>query len=91
MFLIVYVDDFKLAGPSEHMESTWDLIGKGLTIEQPRAANLFLDCNHEQETVALPYGMVATKVTYNMQEYLEPTAQRYYDLAGPIQDNSTTL
>ncbi|WP_288993063.1 polyprotein of Ty1/Copia retrotransposon, partial [uncultured Marinobacter sp.] len=91
MFLIVYVDDFKLAGPKEHMDSTWNLIGKGLTIETPKAANLFLGCKHEQETVVLPSGTLASKITYNMQQHLESTVQRYYDLAGPIKGHSTTL
>ena len=50
MFLIVYVDDFELAGPTQHMESTWDLNGKGLAIDMPRAASLCLGCKHEQAT-----------------------------------------
>ena len=35
-FLIVYVDDMKLAGPLSEMESTWILLSRGITLEEPK-------------------------------------------------------
>ena len=35
-FLIVYVDDMKLAGPTHFMVQAWDALGRGITLEQPR-------------------------------------------------------
>ena len=32
LLLVVYVDDFKMAGPTENMSKGWDLIGKHLKI-----------------------------------------------------------
>ena len=37
LLLVVYVDDFKLAGPSANLKKGWDLIGQGLSIEDPQA------------------------------------------------------
>ena len=36
MLLIVYVDDMKLAGPSQHMKATWEALGKNFKL-YPRA------------------------------------------------------
>ena len=36
MLLIVYVDDMKLAGPTEHMAATWKALGKNIKLEVPK-------------------------------------------------------
>ena len=36
LMLIVYVDDFKLVGPSSNLSLGWKLVRKGLVIEDPR-------------------------------------------------------
>ena len=36
MLLIVYVDDMKLAGPKEHMVTTWEALGKNIKLEVPK-------------------------------------------------------
>ena len=46
--LIVYVDDMKLAGPLELMAETWERLGKGIVLEQPKGnlgdSMTFLGC-----------------------------------------------
>ena len=32
LFLVVYVDDFKMSGPVKNIDKGWDLIRKGVTI-----------------------------------------------------------
>jgi hypothetical protein len=55
-FLIVYVDDFKMAGPTDSLRKCWALIqspveGKEfLNIEPPEPVNRFLGCQHRLTT-----------------------------------------
>ena len=48
LVLSVYVDDFKLAGPTENMNQGWKLISKHLDIEPPTAMDKYLGCGHEE-------------------------------------------
>jgi hypothetical protein len=44
--LIVYVDDFKMSGPKGNMAQAWELLKKGLVIEEPQPAGKFLGCTN---------------------------------------------
>ncbi len=90
-FLVVYVDDFKMAGPVETSQKAWDKLRKKLTLDKELPANLFLGCKHEIKEVTLPNGVLARKCEYNMEEYLQSTVQRFLDLAGPIKGANSTL
>ena len=46
MFLIVYVDDFKMAGPKELLPKAWQLLRKGIIMDNPTDYGLFLGCKH---------------------------------------------
>ena len=54
LFLVVYVDDFKLAGPAKNLAKGWELIRSGLEMERPSALGVFLGCDHHvsQEKMA---------------------------------------
>ena len=39
LFLVIYVDDFKMSGPADKLQQGWDLIAKGLTIDTPKDIN----------------------------------------------------
>ena len=47
LFLVVYVDDFKMSGPSESFSIGWDLIGRVITMEPPNTLKRYLGCEHE--------------------------------------------
>ena len=47
LFLVVYVDDFKMSGPSESLSIGWDLIGRVITMEAPGTLKRYLGCEHE--------------------------------------------
>ena len=47
LFLVVYVDDFKMGGPSANLSIGWDLIGKVITMEPPGTLKRYLGCEHE--------------------------------------------
>ena len=47
LMLVVYVDDFKLAGPKGNLGPGWDLIRKGVRTEDPTPAGKYLGCDHQ--------------------------------------------
>ena len=53
MFLIIYVDDFKMSGPAEKFEEAWKLIrrdsktNKGIDTDTPEPTGKFLGCQHK--------------------------------------------
>ena len=48
MFLIVYVDDFKMSGPADLMDKTWEKIRQGIATDKPSKAGKFLGCDHKE-------------------------------------------
>ena len=52
-FLIVYVDDFKMSGPSETMDEAWRLLRSAtantprIEMDDPADANRFLGCDRK--------------------------------------------
>ena len=50
MFLVIYVDDFKMAGPAGNLQRGWEVIAKGLKIEPPGPLGLYLGCKHEESS-----------------------------------------
>ena len=47
VFLVLYVDDFKLVGPQESMEEAWKMIRQDIVTGDPRPLTHFLGCTHE--------------------------------------------
>ena len=71
LFLVIYVDDFKMSGPKCNLAKGWELIGNGLKIEPPTPLGLYLGCKHEQSTRTLPdTGKSVRVIEYNMEEFL---------------------
>ena len=44
--LVVYVDDFKMAGPAGKLPEAWRLIRSGIKTEDPSALTKYLGCEH---------------------------------------------
>ncbi len=51
--LIVYVDDFKMAGPADSMEKGWALLRPLIKMDEPTPFNHFLGCTHIEGVVEL--------------------------------------
>ena len=57
LLLIVYVDDMKMAGPTEAMEEAWRALGQNITLEKPKGdcgdSMTFLGCEaiHRTEVI----------------------------------------
>ena len=65
LLLVVYVDDFKLAGPSKCFDQGWSRLRKGLDLEPPTPTGLYLGCLHEK----YHEGSSLSVVCYNMESF----------------------
>jgi len=89
LLLSVYVDDFKMAGPTKNLQKGWDLIRSKIEIEDPMAFHLFLGCIHRRFTATIPAefnssasspeGSIAeaTGMEYDMQSYFIQSLELY--------------
>jgi serine/threonine protein kinase len=50
---VVYVDDFKLAGPTKSLSEGWQLIRKKVRMEEPTPLGKYLGCGHTVFTTTL--------------------------------------
>ncbi len=71
LFLVVYVDDFKLAGPAANITKGWDMIRKLVKTDMPRKLGSFSGCRHEEFTRSLPDSDVVVRgIEYNLEHFL---------------------
>jgi hypothetical protein len=62
VFLVVYVDDFKAAGPTAAVHKVWDMIRQGIRIGKTEPAGLYLGCKHVVTTQIRPgHGQVGAR------------------------------
>ena len=47
VLLVVYVDDFKMAGPKTGLSEAWRRIRLKIKVEDPTPYGFFLGCRHE--------------------------------------------
>ena len=66
LVLSVYVDDFKMVGPKEHMAEGCELLSIHIDIEDPLAATLYLRCEQHVDEVTMPSVTDVTVITYDM-------------------------
>ena len=81
LFLVVYVGDFKMAGPKDNLDKEWSLLRKGLDIEPPVPIGVYLGCSHEEVTMKIG-DITARTMSYNMEDFLSSCVDRYLELAG---------
>ena len=78
LFLVVYVDDFKMAAPKDNIPKGWALIRQGVTMGDPEDVAHYLGCTHEiYDRVNPVTGAPVREMQYNCQEFLEACVQRY--------------
>ena len=55
LMLVVYVDDFKMAGPTKNMAEGWKGVNSVVDMDPPEALGRYFGCNHvEQQQVSVP-------------------------------------
>jgi hypothetical protein len=75
--LTVYVDDFKLAGPTANLAQGWSLIRSKIKTEDPEPVSHYLGCTHKASAVQMPDGTVVKIMEYDMQGFLESSVEAY--------------
>ncbi len=51
LILIVYVDDFKMAGPEENLAKGWKLISEEIKLDEPTPLTRYLGCDQDFGTI----------------------------------------
>ena len=82
MFLIIYVDDFKLAGKKQNFSEAWRrIVDGGIVLDEPSALNHFLGCRHIKSEVVRADNSVVTTMEYDFESSLRNSVARYKSLA----------
>ena len=81
VLLIVYVDDFKAAGPVAAVEQTWKDL-KEIDMDPPTEADRFLGCNHRRVVRKDENGNKVVEMHYDMCDFMQSCCDRYLELAG---------
>ena len=83
LYLVVHVDDFKLAGPATAIKKGWELIRKGIKTDDPSPMGMYLGCRHDVSEKTLPdTGARVRCIEYNMEDFLRSCVERYKELTG---------
>ena len=82
LLLVIYVDDLKLAGPSENLAKGWEMLRTVLRIEPETDRGLHLGCVLTQGEAQLHNGRKAKTITYNMEGLLKLSVEKYLDIVG---------
>ncbi len=78
----VCVDDFKMAGPREHVDSGWSVLKQLLKLGDVEPAGLYLGCLHKVKSVLLKSGQMARRVEYDMSDFLRSCVEKYTPKTG---------
>ena len=84
-FLVVYVDDFKMAGPAAALAESWRLIRSGpggIKTDKPQEASKYLGCDH-YVTTEKRNGQTVRQLRYDMSNFFKSCVTTYLELAGP--------
>ena len=82
LLLVIYVDDLKLAGPSENLAKGWEMLRTVLRIEPKTDLGLYLGCVLSQGETQLHNGKKVKTITYNMEGLLKLSVEKYLDIIG---------
>ena len=82
LLLVIYVDDLKLAGPSENLAKGWEMLRTVLRIEPETDLGLYLGCVLSQGETQLHNGKKVKTITYNMEGLLKLSVEKYLDIVG---------
>ena len=85
VMLVVYVDDFKMAGPIDAVKEAWRLIREvkpTIKMTNPAPVDHYLGCKHDITEVKRE-GKTCRVMEYNMEAFLKSSCEVYIKLAGP--------
>ena len=79
LLLMVYVDDFKMAGPSANFAKGWSLIRQKIKTDEPHAVTKCLGCEHLVRDTNVG-GVSVKQMEYNMRPFFEQCVESYLTL-----------
>ena len=86
LYLCIYIDDFKMAGPQQHLADMWDKLGKLITLTPAEPVRQYLGCHHRTWPEKDKDGNEIRVLRYDMSDFLHSCCNRYEELAGgPVQ------
>ena len=78
VLLILYVDDFKLAGPTHNLPKAWAKIRSRINTGEPTPLDHFLGCKHEEITYTpAGYDKLVRAIVYNMERFFEKCVKKW--------------
>ena len=88
--LIVYVDDFKMAGPTENLPLLWKHITGdpdapergGIYMDSPKSQVRFLGCDHIESQTSLDDGTQIRRIEYDMEPFFKGCLDRWTEVTG---------
>ena len=80
---MIYVDDFKMAGPADAVKACWELLRKDIKMSDPEQVNHVLGCSHKIGSHSSASGTAVRTMTYDMKSFFEQCIVNYEELAGP--------
>lgn len=89
LFLVVYVDDFKLIGPAKNLAEGRKKIGLDPKLDAPTKLGLFLRCIHRPFTTTLKDGSKVRGIEYDMERYLVTYLQTLVDKCCTLSQKNT--
>ena len=82
LLLVVYVDDLKLAGPSENLSKGWAMLRSLMNIEPETELGMYLGCTLKKGEARLKDGSRVSTMTYYMESFLEQCVEKCKEIAG---------
>ena len=79
--LMVYVDDFKMAGPKGNLAAGWRLIQKHLNLDEPGPVNHCLGCRHRVGTGTVE-GKKVRVMEYDVCDFMRQCVTAYKEVCG---------
>ena len=82
LLLVIYVDDLKMAGPTQNLKEGWSLLRQAIEIEPEVDSGLYLGCEIHYGSEKMSDGHEVRTVTYDMTKFLSDCVSKYRDCAG---------
>ena len=84
LFLVIYVDDFKMSGPEESLVEGWKKLRsdtsttKGIDMDDPTPVGRYLGCEHIVEKRKSPIsGKMVNSIVYDMSDFFKQAVHDY--------------
>ena len=90
LLLTVYVDDFKMAGPTSNLEKGWRLVGQRLRMDPPTNMGQYLGCMHRPFEITVN-GKLIRGMEYDMEEYLRTAVRQYGEVCLKVTGKTPKL